>query len=75
MTGKDAKYIHIHGKDAPQNERDILLTGDNAEFVEVILGDQTYERVTNKQVLIVGIIATWQLIGLFHMAAICCVIV
>ena len=49
MIGKDAKYIHIHGKDAPQNERDILLTGDNAEFVEVIVGDKTYENVTDKQ--------------------------
>ena len=48
MTGKDAKYVHIHGKDAPQNERDILLTGDNAEFVEVIVGDKTYENVTDK---------------------------
>ena len=48
MTGKDAKYIHVHGKDVEQSERDILLTGDNAKFVEVILGDQTYERVTNK---------------------------
>ena len=48
MTGKDAKYIHIHGKDAPQNERDILLTGDNAEFVEIIVGDKTYENVTDK---------------------------
>jgi hypothetical protein len=48
MTGKDAKYIHVHGKDAEQSERDILLTGDNAEFVEVTVGDQTYERVTEK---------------------------
>lgn len=48
MTGKDAKYIHIHGKDAPQGERDILLTGDNAEFVEVTVGDKTYENVTDK---------------------------
>ena len=48
MTGKDAKYIHIHDKDAPQNERDILLTGDNAEFVEVTVGDKTYENVTDK---------------------------
>ncbi len=48
MTGKDAKYIHIHGKDAPQNERDILLIGDNAEFVEVTVGDKTYENVTDK---------------------------
>ena len=48
MTGKDAKYVHIHGKDAPQNERDILLTGDNAEFVEIIVGDKTYENVTDK---------------------------
>ena len=48
MTGKDAKYIHIHEKDAPQGERDILLTGDNAEFVEVAVGDKTYENVTDK---------------------------
>ena len=49
MTGKDAKYIHIHEKDAPQSERDILLTGDNAEFVEVTVGDKIYENVTDKQ--------------------------
>ena len=48
MTGKDAKYVHIHGKDARQSERDILLTGDNAEFVEVTVDDQTNERVTDK---------------------------
>lgn len=48
MTGKDAKYIHVHGKDAEQSERDILLTGDNAEFVEVTVDVQTYERVTDK---------------------------
>ncbi len=48
MTGKDAKYVHVHGKDAPQSERDILLTGDNAEFVEVTIGDKTYEKATNK---------------------------
>ena len=48
MTGKDAKYVHIHGKDAGQSERDILLTGDNAEFVEVTVSDQTNERVTEK---------------------------
>ena len=48
MTGKDAKYIHIHGKDASQIGRDILLTGDNAEFVEVTVGDKTYENVTDK---------------------------
>ena len=48
MTGKDAKYVHIHGKDAGQSERDILLTGDNAEFVEVTVDDQTNERVTDK---------------------------
>ncbi len=48
MTGKDAKYVHVHGKDAEPSERDILLTGDNAEFVEVTVDDQTYERVTDK---------------------------
>ena len=48
MTGKDAKYVHIHGKDAEQSERDILLTGDNAEFVEVTVDNQIYERVTDK---------------------------
>ncbi len=48
MTGKDAKYVHIHGKDAAQSEREILLTGDNAEFVEVTIDNQTYERVTDK---------------------------
>ena len=48
MTGKDAKYVHVHGKDSGQSERDILLTGDNAEFVEVIVDDQTYEIVTEK---------------------------
>jgi len=49
MTGKDSKYIHVHGKDAGQSERNILLTGDNAEFVEVTVDDQTYERVTDKK--------------------------
>ena len=29
ISGKDAKYIHTHGKDAEQSERDILLTGDS----------------------------------------------
>lgn len=48
MTGKDAKYIHVHGIVAGQSERDILLTGDNAEFVEVSVGDQAYESVTDK---------------------------
>ena len=48
MTGKDAKYVHVHGKDAPQSERDILLTGDNAEFVEVTVDNKTYERTTDK---------------------------
>lgn len=48
MTGKDAKYVHIHGKDAEPSERDILLTGDNAEFVEITVDDKTYERVTDK---------------------------
>ena len=48
MTGKDAKYVHVHGKDAPQSERDILLTGDNAEFVEVTVDNKTYERATDK---------------------------
>lgn len=48
MTGKDAKYVHVHGKDAVQSERDILLTGDNAEFVEVTVDDQTSEIVTEK---------------------------
>lgn len=48
MTGKDAKYVHIHGKDAQQSERDILLTGDNAEFLEVTVGDKTYEKATDK---------------------------
>ena len=48
MTGKDAKYVHVYGKDAPQSERDILLTGDNAEFVEVTVDNMTYERATNK---------------------------
>ena len=48
MTGNDAKYVHIHGKDAGQSERDILLTGDNAEFVEVTVDDKTYEQVDDK---------------------------
>lgn len=48
MTGKDAKYIHVHGKNACQSERDILLTGDNAEFVEVTVGDKNCERVADK---------------------------
>ena len=48
MTGKDAKYVHVHGKDAGLSERDILLTGENAEFVEVTIDDQTYEIVTDK---------------------------
>ena len=48
MTGKDAKYVHIHGNDAQQSERDILLTGDNDEFVEVTVGDKTYEKATEK---------------------------
>ena len=48
MTGKDAKYVHIHGKDAGKSERDILLTGDNAEFVEVTVDDKTYEQVDDK---------------------------
>lgn len=48
MTGKDAKYIHVHGKDTGHSERDILLTGDNAEFLEVTVDDQTYEIVTDK---------------------------
>ena len=47
MTGKDAKYVHIHGKDAPQNERGIMLTGDNAEFVEVVVGDKTYDQASD----------------------------
>ena len=48
MTGKDAKYVHIHGKDAGQSERDILLTGDNAEFVEVTINNQMFELVTDE---------------------------
>lgn len=48
MTGKDARYIHVHGKDAGQSERDILLTGDNAEYVEVTIGNRTNECVTDK---------------------------
>ena len=39
MTGKDAKYVHIHGKDAEPSKRDILLTGDNAEFVEITVDE------------------------------------
>lgn len=48
MTGKDAKYIHVHGQNAEQSERDILLTGDNAEFIEVTVGGQTYEKAIDK---------------------------
>ena len=33
MTGKDAKYINVHGKVVQSQDRDILLTGDNAEYI------------------------------------------
>ena len=42
------RRILMTGKDAPQSERDIVLTGDNAEFVEVTVGDKTYEKATDK---------------------------
>lgn len=43
MTGKDAKYVHVHGKDAGQSERDILLAGENAEYVEITVDNPTGE--------------------------------
>ena len=42
------RRILMTGKDAGQSERDILLTGDNAEFVEVTVDDKTYEQVDDK---------------------------
>ena len=48
MTGKDAKYIHFHCQNAEQSERDILLTSDNAEFIEVTVGGQTCEKAIDK---------------------------
>lgn len=46
MTGKDAKYINVHGKGVQQqNDRDILLTGDNAQYIEVTLEDGTREEL------------------------------
>ena len=43
MTGKDAKYVHVHGKEAGHSERDILLTGENAEYVEITVNNPTGE--------------------------------
>lgn len=37
MTGKEAKYINVHAKDVQQDDRDILLTGENAEYVELTI--------------------------------------
>jgi len=46
MTGKEAKYINVHGKGVQQqNDRDILLTGDNAQYIEVTLEDGTREEL------------------------------
>ncbi len=48
MTGKDAKYINVHGKGVPSQDRDILLTGDNAEYIEVTVGDHREEHAIDK---------------------------
>ena len=49
MTGKDAKYINVHGKGVQQqNDRDILLTGDNAEYIELTVGDHREEYAIDK---------------------------
>lgn len=49
MTGKDAKYINVHGKGVQQqNDRDILLTGDNAEYIEVTVCDHREEYAIDK---------------------------
>lgn len=49
MTGKDAKYINVHGKGVqPQNDRDILLTGDNAQYIEVTVDDHREEYAIDK---------------------------
>ncbi len=46
MTGSDAKYINVHGKGVqPQENRDILLTGDNAQYIEVTLEDGSKEEL------------------------------
>ena len=45
MTGNDAKYINVHGKGVQkQNDRDIILSGDNAQYVDVTLEDGTREE-------------------------------
>ena len=37
MTGKEAKYINVHTMDVQQDDCDILLTGENAEYVELTI--------------------------------------
>ena len=44
MTGNDAKYINAHGKGVQSQDRDILLTGDYAQYIEVTLEDGTREE-------------------------------
>ena len=48
MMGKDAKYINVHGKGVQSQDRDILLTGDNAEYIEVTVGDHREEYAIDK---------------------------
>lgn len=50
MTGKDAKYINIHGvNDKQESDRDILLTGDNAQYIEVTVGGHAKNTNEPKQ--------------------------
>lgn len=48
MTGKDVKYINVHGNGVQSQDRDILLTGDNAEYIEVTVGDHREEYEIDK---------------------------
>ena len=45
MIGNDAKYIHVHGKDVQQQDRDILMAGKNAQYIELTVGDFLEEHI------------------------------
>ena len=48
MKGENAKYVRVQGEDATESEREIILTGDNAKFVEVNVDGMMYEQATNE---------------------------
>ena len=48
MTGKDARYVRVRRQGTEEDDREIILTGDNAEFVEVSDGNMTFEQAVNR---------------------------